>query len=250
MNPKIDFVEYKKVNLKDYTLIEGFPGLGLVGTIAAKYLVEKMGFEQIGHIETNFFIPIISIRKGLPVFPSRVYINRKKKLAAIISEQIIPKAMVQAMAKETVKWIIQKGIKKVISLEGIRTKGNADEKVHVYGIADSEAAKKELKKHNVTIVGEGITTGVTSLILLELSQNKKINSCSLLGNVNIAADYKASAECLKKLNEMLDLEINVEPLLKEAQETQKALLKQLQSLKKTHDSVKKFEATGATPMYT
>ena len=37
MRPEI--VLTKKVNLKDYILIEGFPGIGLVGTIAAGYIV-------------------------------------------------------------------------------------------------------------------------------------------------------------------------------------------------------------------
>jgi len=250
MDPKIDFIEYKKVNLAGYTLIEGFPGLGLVGTIAVKYLVERLKFEPIGHIETNFFIPIISIKHGLPVYPSRIFVHKKKKLVAIISEQIIPKAMVRPLAKAVVKWITQKGIHKVISLEGIRTKGSMKKMESVYGIADSEVAKKDLKKNKITIVMDGITTGVTAMILLELSQNKKINSYSLLGNVQIAADYKASAECLRRLNSMLNLSIDVEPLLKEAKETEQALLKQLESLRETHESVKRFETGRSTPMYT
>jgi len=251
MEEKIRFVEYEKLNLSGYTLIEGFPGLGLVGTIAVKYLVERQKFEPAGHIETDFFVPIISIKNGKPVFPSRIFIHKRKKLVAILSEQIIPKMKVQDVAKAVVGWIGKKGIKKVISLEGIKTRGAPAKTEKIYGIADSEKAKEELKKYGVTIVQDGITTGVTALILLELSQNKKTNSCSLLGNVQIAADYKASAECLMKLNEMLDLKINVEPLFKEAKETEKALIKQLEGLKQTQDSVTKLErSTGSMPMYT
>jgi len=251
MGEKIRFVEYEKLNLSGYTLIEGFPGLGLVGTIAVKYLVERQKFEPAGHIETDFFVPIISIKNGKPVFPSRIFINKRKKLVAILSEQIIPKMKVQHVAKAVVDWIEKKGIKKVISLEGIRTKGGMAKTEKIYGIADSEKAKEELKKYNVSIVQDGITTGVTALILLELSQNKKVNSCSLLGNVQIVADYKASAECLKKLNEMLDLNINVEPLYREARETEKALMKQFDGLKQTQESINKLEqSTSSTPMYT
>jgi len=250
LDPVIDFVEYKKIELKGYTLVEGFPGLGLVGTIAVKYLVERMKFEQIGHIETNFFVPIISIRNGTPVFPSRIFVHRKKKLVAILSEQIIPKMMVRPMAKAVVKWITKKGICKVVSLEGIRAKGSVGKAEKIYGIADSAQAAERLKNNNIAIVKDGITTGVTAMILLELSQNKKINSYSLLGNVQTVADYKASAECLKKLNEVMHLNINVQPLLKEAKETEQALLKQLHGLKETHEHIQKFESTGATPMYT
>ena len=70
-----------------------------------------------------------------------------------------------------------------------------------------------------------------------------------MGNVKIAADYEAAAELIKKLNQILGLNIAVEPLLKEARETEKELMKQLERLQKTRDtSVEKFE--GRTPMYT
>ena len=45
--------ETVKKDLKNYTLIEGFPGIGLVGTIAAKYLIEKLEFQKYGSIESD-----------------------------------------------------------------------------------------------------------------------------------------------------------------------------------------------------
>ena len=242
---KVNFVEYVEKDLSDYTLIEGFPGLGLVGTIGAKYLVERLKFKEYGYIESQFFIPIIRIHDGLPINPSRIYINDELKLIVLISEQIIPKYFTSIMAKAVVEWIKKKGITKTISLEGIHAEST--EKQTVYGIAANDRSKGLLKKHNLTIIGDGITTGITSLILLEL-QRSDMEAISILGNVRNIADYKAAAELIKKLNEMLGLNINIEPLLKEAKETEKELLKHLQQLKKTNQVVEKFE--GKTPMYT
>jgi predicted ATP-grasp superfamily ATP-dependent carboligase len=70
-----------------------------------------------------------------------------------------------------------------------------------------------------------------------------------LGNVEIAADYKASSLLIEKLAQILGLEIDTKPLLKEAKETEKALLSHLEQLKKTGEEVKKFEDIQ-TPMYT
>ena len=43
----INIVKKKPTSIiKGYTLVEGFPGMGLVGTIAANYLVEKLNFES------------------------------------------------------------------------------------------------------------------------------------------------------------------------------------------------------------
>lgn len=243
---KIDFVEKVPVNFSGYTLIEGFPGMGLVGTIGAKYLAEKMKFEEIGFIDTNIFIPIIRIHEGTPVNPSRIYINREKKLAIVISEQIIPKYYTEKMAKAIVEWIEENNFARLISLEGI----NAGEKGQgkIYGIASNPKSLELLKKFNVQPIKEGITTGITSLILLQLKKDENFEAISLLGNVNLQADYKAAATILKKLSELLELKIDTDPLLSEAKKTEKELIKHFQELKKTSDKVEKFE--GHTPMYT
>jgi uncharacterized protein len=227
-------------------LIEGFPGMGLAGTIAAKYLVERLKFQQLGYIDANIFVPIIRIHEGLPIFPSRIYVNEEKKLVVIISEQIIPRFYTEQIAKAVVGWIKTKKISRVISLAGINT-GQVNQRNVVYGIASTKDDISFLKKHKIEVIQDGITTGITALILLELSKSK-IEAVSILGNVKIQADYKAASSLIEKLNSMLSLNINIEPLLKEARQTEEALLKHMQELKKTHSDIQKIE--DRTPMTT
>ncbi len=246
----IEFVEKKKKNMQNYTLIEGFPGAGLVGTISSKFLVEKMGFEKIGFVHSNAFIPIIRIHKGKPIRPIRIYINDKLKIVALVSEQIIPTLIVDRLAKSLVSWAEEKGIKRVISLAGIKNAEGSKEKI--YGISCCAKETDDLlKKHNVELIEEGITTGVSAMILLELQENTKIDGYSLLGNVRIGADYEAAANVLEKLDEILGLELDTEPLMKEAKETEKALLKQLEQIKQTNKNVEQMQGNiPRTPMYT
>ncbi len=237
------------MDLSGYTLIEGFPGMGLVGTISAKFLAEKLNMESIGHIDSTAFVPIIRVHNGYPVFPSRIYISREHKLIALISEQIIPPRFTDEMAQGVIDWIKKKKIKKVISLSGIRA---VPEGTHtVYGIASNAESKKTLKKYNVEVIQEGITSGITALIMLKL-KDESIDAISLMGNVEIAADYKAAALLVEKLNEVLSLKIDVAPLEKEAKETEKALLKQMEEFKKTAEKDKSLEEKTITvpEMYT
>jgi len=243
---EISFVELAERDLHDYTLIEGFPGMGLVGTISAKYLIEKMGFEEVGYIDMDVFAPIIRIHEGLPVHPSRIYANASKKLVVLLSEQIIPRNATEKLADGIVEWIGEKRIKRVISLAGISLDASED-KNKIYGIAANPKSKELLKKHGIEIIQDGITTGVTALILLNL-KDSNLEAFSILGNVQIQADYKGAAQLLRKLNEIIGLNIDVEPLLKEAKETEKELLKHLDNMKKTHETVQKLE--GKAPMYT
>jgi len=245
MHTKI--IEFKQKDLGDYTLIEGFPGMGLVGTICAKYIIERLDFKLHGYIDSDIFMPVIRVHKGLPINPARIYINDEKKLIVLIAEQIIQRKYTDHLAEEVVNWIKKKGVKKLISLSGIHAEETAKGKV--YGIASNEASKKLLEEHGVEIIGDGITSGITALILLKM-KNSNIGAFSIMGDVKVAADYEAAAELIKKLNEMLQLNLSIEPLLKEAKETEKELVKQLERLQKTRDiSVEKFEEEK-TPMYT
>lgn len=245
MQAEVNFVEFGKNDLKGYTLIEGYPGMGLVGTIAAKYLVEKLKFEEVGHIDSNIFAPVIRIHNGLPIRPARIYADRKSKVAVLTSEQIIPKQFTHLMAKKTVEWIHAKGIKELVSLSGVHTVNEKDE--IIYGIAANEESRELLRKYSLKEIPEGITTGVTALILLELRKSK-VKAISMLANVQLAADYKAAAEVLKKLNEMLGFNLTVEPLLEEAKQIEKQLVEQLQRLKETKDNAERFE--HKTPLVT
>jgi uncharacterized protein len=244
----VRFVEREPLDLSGFTLIEGFPGMGLVGTIGAKYLTEKLGFRETGCLESRAFVPIVRVHNGLPVHPSRIYVNEKKKLVVLISEQIIPQFFTDRLAREVVNWVQRKKIKRVISLSGIRALPSREGKEIVYGIASDEASKKMLREHKVQIIKEGITSGVTALIMLGLRDNK-IEAFSLMGNVQITADYKAAAAILEKLSQMLQLGLDVKPLRKEAKETEKALIAHLKELRKAQGETTKFEA-DQTPMYT
>jgi uncharacterized protein len=245
----VNFVEKKPLNLDGYTLIEGFPGMGLVGTIAVKYLSEKLECKEAGYLESEYFVPIIRVHNGLPVHPSRIYVSDRHKVVLLVSEQIVPQVYTERLSNSIVDWIQKKKIKRIISLSGIRALPEKAGKEIVYGIASDEGSKKMLNKYNVEVIKEGITSGITALMMLEF-KDRALEAFSLLGNVQIAADYKASAALIEKLNEMFSFNIDTAPLKKEAKETEKALLEHLKQLKQLSTSAKKLEPGPQTPMYT
>jgi uncharacterized protein len=242
----VRFVETEHRNWSGYTLIEGFPGMGLVGTISAKYLVENLDFKEIGHIHSDMFIPIIRIHEGVPVFPSRIYVNDKHKLIVLISEQVIPKPFVPKVARAVIEWIFQNGITRVISLAGIQTgaKGNP----LVYGIAANQKSKELFSGLDVEIIEDGITTGITAIILLHL-KDSPIKAVSMLGNVTIGADYKAASELIKRLNKLMKLNLKIDPLLEQAKKTEQEILSQMKKVQETQEQEDKMDNSGKEPSY-
>ena len=56
----VTVVEEEGVVHKNPIVIEGLPDVGLVGTIAASYVIEKMGYTKIGYVESDLFPPFCS----------------------------------------------------------------------------------------------------------------------------------------------------------------------------------------------
>ncbi|MDD4251347.1 MAG: PAC2 family protein [Candidatus ainarchaeum sp.] len=240
-----DFVEKTKMNLSGFTLIEGFPDVGLAGTIGARYLSERLGFETIGHVDSVLFSPIIRITNGVPMHPVRIYASKKYKTVILLAEQIIPNNIAGIMAKEIVEWIKLKKIKQVIATSGIKSlTGNS-----VYAFASDENSKKIIKKHNLELIENGVTSGVTAMMMLYLKDNNIVAYC-LIGNARNNADYYAAAEIVKAFCKIINVSIDVKPLLKEAKILEEAItqhLKTLQTQKKADDEP---EILKGTPMYT
>jgi uncharacterized protein len=240
------FVELEHREWKGYTLIEGFPGTGLVGTISAKYLVENMEFKEIGHLHSEVFMPIIRIHKGVPVFPSRIYVNDTYKLVVLISEQVIPRPFIPKVARTVVEWILNNGITRVISLAGIQTGAKVD--MHVYGIAANEGSRGMFKGLDVDMIEDGITTGITALMLLHLKESN-VKAISILGNVTLGADYKAAAELIKRLNKLLKLNLKVDPLYEQAKKTEQEIVSQMKRVQETQAQEEQQDVEGKGPSY-
>lgn len=239
----VEFVETKKINLKGFTLIEGFPDLGLAGTIGARYLVEKLKLEQIGYVDSRLFSPIIRIQTGLPMHPVRIYADKKRKIIVVIAEQIIPNQISSIVAKALVDWIKKKGIKRVIATSGIRV----PEGKSVYAFASNEKSKKIIKKNKISLIDNGISSGVTALLMLYLKDNN-IEAFCLMGNARNNADYQAAAEIVRVFCSLLNVKIDVSPLLAEAKKLETAIIEHLKKMenKKETPEIQKID----TPMYT
>ena len=236
----VEIIETKNMPLKGFTFVEGFPDLGLAGTIGARYLVEKLKFEQIGIIESKMFVPMIRIQNGLPIHPVRIYANKKGKVVIVLSEQIIDNTLASPLTEELITWIKKKGIKRVISTSGVRI---PDGKA-VYAFASNEASKKIIKENKIDMIENGITSGVTALLMLALKDNN-IEAFCLMGNAKNSADYNAAAEVVKAICKLTKMELDVKPLLVEAKVLETAIVEHLKTIEET----KEIKSDSA-PMYT
>ncbi|MFH1056986.1 MAG: proteasome assembly chaperone family protein, partial [Candidatus Micrarchaeota archaeon] len=65
----VEIKEIEKISLKNPIVIEGFPGIGMIGPIGASFLAGRPCMKLVGSISSSHFPPIAAIHDYRPVSP-------------------------------------------------------------------------------------------------------------------------------------------------------------------------------------
>jgi uncharacterized protein len=213
-------------DLKGAVLIDGFPGVGLVGTIVANFLINTLKLEQIGVIDSYRFPPISVIKEGVPHNPMRLYSGEQicndgtcNQVAVCVSEFTPPAEITKDLVNSLVDWAEENGCTKIISAEGFNSGPKPEgEENEVYGVTSMPGSRKWIEDAKVKPFTYGTVGGVTGALLNE-GKIRKLNVLGLLAEVSEdAPDARAAANVIKAIDELLlAIDLDPEPLLKEAQ---------------------------------
>ncbi len=246
----VDFHIIKPFKLKDPVLVEGFPGLGLVGTISASYLVEKLKMDFVGYVTSDQFPPLAAIHDYKPHFPARIYVSKKNNLIVLLSEFIVPVGACYELAQKVHEFSKENKVKQIVSLGGIHLKS---EEPKVYGIASQTGLLDALvKAGSVSLIKEGATTGVTGVLLAQ-GMVEGFPVVSFLAQAHEEyMDPKASAMVLEVLKTHLKLDFETKTLESEAAEIESKMKDMMARAKTSHAQYKKTAELGPEslgPMY-
>lgn len=199
-----------KTRPKNPTIIQGFPGIGMVGAIAAEFLVQHLETELIGKIIVDKTPPLVAVHEGRLIEPFSIYYNSKYNLVILHSIVSTPGAEWQ-LADAVISLSNDLNAKEIISLEGIGSTTETDTS-QVFYYSMSERLEKLFLKANVKQLKEGIIMGMTSALLVKAGETPI--SCVFAETHTNLPDSKAAAEVIKVLDSILDLKIDYKPLLK------------------------------------
>ncbi len=219
IKPKKDInVISKPLPMNGASVLIGFPGSGLVGTIALQYMVDRLEFEQIGTMTSKFFPPLAMMNKGVINDPVRIYI--KNDIAAIVADIPIHPMICYETSRDIIDWVAQFKPKEVVTIAGIIT--NEPEK-RVFGVATTADALQRIQEYT-QILPIGSISGIASSILTEC-RIRGIPGYGLLGETINAPDPRSSAATIEVLNKMYNLGLDVQPLIEQAVEIEQSMQK-------------------------
>ena len=230
MEEAIQIIEYKQVDLSNAVLIEAFPTVGLVSWIAGHFLIDQLQLVEIGAVISRYFMPAAIIHKGIPSPPVRIYAGKKvcgpsgscDQIVIIISEFMPSVDIIKPLGDAILAWAEKKNCKYIVTLEGTHALDPKKPKTH--GVASTQQMKDLLKKYNIDETQEGMITGITGVLLYEGVRLNRDVLCLLAEAHTSYPDSRAAALLVEALDAMLpEIELNTEPLYKEADDIEKKI---------------------------
>ncbi|MBN1169782.1 proteasome assembly chaperone family protein [Candidatus Micrarchaeota archaeon] len=200
--------------LKKPTIIIGFPGTGLVGSVAASQIVDSLNMEFGGHISSPDFAPLAAIHDYKPLPAARIHFSEKDNLIIIISEMTIPVSSSSELADKIFQFSKAVDAASIISLGGISLN---DEQGEVYIVSsDREMIKLATSKKFAKPIREGATTGVTGILLTKGTLERFPITTILAESSEEYLDPKAASRVIKVLSRIIELPISTSKLDREA----------------------------------
>lgn len=207
--------------LKKPVIIIGFPGTGLVGSVAASQIVDFLHMGFGGYISSSDFAPLAAIHDYKPMPAARIHYSASHNMIVIISEMSIPIGSSLEVADKIYEFARSVNASSIISLGGISLK---EEQGEVYIVSsDQKLVKSATSKKLAKAIKEGATTGVTGILLTKGTLEKFPITTILAESSEEYLDPKAASKVLKVLTKLIGVRLSTAALDKEAKELSKGI---------------------------
>jgi uncharacterized protein len=228
VEPVVNIIN-EPIKSKNPIVIEGFPGIGLVGNITCQHVIEELEMKYIGSIDSRYFPPLAVLFNGIIYMPVRIYEAAKKDIVVVISDIPIHPTASYDISKALVDWMQKIHAANIISIAGIAT--TTGERRVFGGATNNEMLEKIKDKTEIFQVGT--ISGISGSIMTECFL-RNLPAVSLLGETpGPNPDPRAAVEVINVLNKIFDLSINTEKLLSQAEQIELELSKLAEQVRTT-----------------
>ncbi|HDN83732.1 MAG TPA: proteasome assembly chaperone family protein [Candidatus Altiarchaeales archaeon] len=252
----VEIIYLERPKFKSPVLIEGLPGIGLVGKIAAEHMIEELKAKKFAELYSYYLPPQVNIQKDNTVklvnmeFYYWIDSSKHKELIILIGDfqAITPDS--QYLITDYILDLAQEcNVKRIYTLGGLGT-GTITKNPRVFGATTSKELVEEMRKYGVVFRGSGSIFGASGL-LLGMGMLRGFEGVCLMGETHgQIIDAKSAEALLRVLTKILDIEIDMTEISKKAKETEKqlnAMSKMIEEQIKTMERQEKY--LSETPTY-
>jgi len=218
----------KPVFKKRPILIEGLPGFGQVGRVAAEHLIQELKCEKFAELYSPSFPPEVFVDKNgmIHSIKNEFYWDKKNSLIIVIGDTQAADVRGQhELTGEIVKLCKRYKVREIITLGGYAT-GALKEKPSVFGAGTSEKLIKKYSEHGIKFKTKKERGGIVGIsgLLLGMGAANGIDGVCLMGETPghpLFVDAKSAEAVVLKLSRALNIKISIDELKKRVVEIEK-----------------------------
>ncbi|WP_435177675.1 proteasome assembly chaperone family protein [Halorussus sp. AFM4] len=201
------------------TVIAGFSQFGLAGLTAVDYLVDRLEFEQVGHITADQLPAITPFENGRPRHHTRVFSHEEAGLSVVVGELFVPPWAAQPFSEAVLEWTETAGVDEVAILNGVSIP-HAPEEHEVFYVATDDYRDHRLADADVPAMGRGYLDGVNAQLVAR-GMESALRTAVFVTPVHAQApDVEAAIRLLDTASRVYGLDIDTGPLEEFAAEVQ------------------------------
>ena len=223
--------ELSKPNLVEPVLIQGLPGLGYVGKVAADYFIEKLKPSKTAELYSSYLL-FPDGNLGINISEDGTYSLPKYEFYSFNGEQpnIIlltgdaqPSVTGQyEVASMVLDFVDKYGCKSVFTMGGYGTRSGNDVGAVYAVVSDSELGDR-LKKLGAKIAKGGAVTGAAGVIL-GIGRQRQLQCAGLLGaTTGVYPDLEAARAVIQMLTGLLNVPVDLKDLDTEIEDMRKKM---------------------------
>lgn len=235
---KTEIIFFEKPKLDNPVLIEGLPGVGNVGRVAAGYLIEELKAVKFAELYSRHFLPFVMVHENASVHLLKnefYYVKTQKKDQRDLIIVIGDSQSISTHGHYEIAWKMldvaeQFGVKDIFTLGGFSTGLMTGAAPKVLGAVSDEELVKKYGKFGIefnTATKVGTIVGASGL-LIGLGRVRKMKGICLMGETAgfpIVTDPRAAESVLKVLTQILGVKISMAELDKRVKEMEKFIKK-------------------------
>ncbi len=210
--------ELLSTKLRNPVLVEGLPGMGMVGRIAARFVIKQLGAKKFAELYSPHFPYYVLVnKKGSARLLRAEFFSWKHPTAENDLVFLIGDSQAQTIegqyevANKILEYTVKLGVKTIVTIGGYRKEADeADKAPQVVAVSnDTELLKEALEAKAVPSPSGNPIVGTAGL-LLGLAKFKKVAALCLLGETRgYLPDPVAAKSVLEILQRMLCLQIDL-----------------------------------------
>lgn len=237
-------------------MVVGFPTHGLVGSVAASYLVHTLDMTSVAYMVSEEFPPTVIMEEGLVSAPVRFYASklvcgvdrRCEQIVVAISDIQPPPETLNGLGRAILDWAEAKGIDLIVAVEGQPLEEEVQGDARVVAMAN-RAAADILGKYKFE-VANGVVTGFAGGLLLSAIGRGLPVLCLVAQAHKDYPDARAAAKVIETVNPLVPLMLlDTKPLREKAREIESEVRKNLTKQAQSMSAMREGESAGPSEMY-